>query len=152
MTSPWYSGAFDSPAGLANIVLAGGNESSPIGFFAAFEGSPQLHDRVAAVASTRAPDQVLTFGKVDGKFALTAPAEHPKLEDYKVDDIARGLETLTLQAVKADAEAPGAEASHALFATDDGLAVTVRLFHGDKDVWARFAASASSGKAKAASS
>ena len=35
-----------------------------------------------------------------------------------------------------------------MFTTDDGLAVTVRVFHADKDVWARFAAAASSDKAK----
>ena len=27
-----------------------------------------------------------------------------------------------------------------MFTTTDGLAVTVRVFHADKDVWARFAA------------
>jgi len=59
----------------------------------------------------------LTFGRVEGKFALTQPADHPKLEDYKVDDVARGLESLTLQSVKADAEAPATEAGHAVFTT-----------------------------------
>ena len=33
--------------------------------------------------------------------------------------------SLTLQAVKADADAPGAEAGHSVFTTDDGLAVAV---------------------------
>jgi hypothetical protein len=65
-----------------------------------------------------------------------------------VDDVARALETLTLQSVKADADAPGTEAGHAVFTTDDGLAVTVRVFHADKEVWARFAAAASADKAK----
>lgn len=103
------------------------------------------HDRVASVA---VGDQALVFGRVDGKFALTQPADHPKLEDYKVDDVARALEALTLQSVKADADAPGTEAGHAVFTTDNGLAVTVRVFHADKDVWARFAVAASSDKAK----
>ena len=103
------------------------------------------HDRISSVA---VGDQALTFGRVEGKFALTQPAAHPKLEDYKVDDVARGLDSLTLQSVKADAEAPTTEAGHAVFTTDDGLAVTIRLFHADKEVWARFAAAASSDKAK----
>lgn len=103
------------------------------------------HDRVASVA---VGDQALVFGRVDGKFALTQPADHPKLEDYKVDDVARALEALTLQSVKADADAPGTEAGHAVFTIDDGLALTVRVFHADKDVWARFAAAASSDKAR----
>ena len=104
------------------------------------------HDRIASVA---VGDQVLTFARRDGKFALTQPAAHPKLEDYKVDDVARGLELLTFQEVKADADAPGSEAGYSVFTTDDGLAVKVTVLHAGKDVWARFAVSAASEKAKA---
>jgi len=104
------------------------------------------HDRITSVV---VGDQALIFTRADGKFALTQPAEHPKLEDYKVEDVARALESLTLQSVKADADAPDAEAGHAVFTTNDGLAVTVRVFHADKDVWARFSAAASSDTAKA---
>jgi hypothetical protein len=43
--------------------------------------------------------------------------------------------------VKANADAPGTEAGHAVFTTSDGLAVTVTVVHADKDVWARFAVS-----------
>jgi hypothetical protein len=103
------------------------------------------HDRIAAVAVN---DQALVFGRADGKFTLTKPAEHPKLEDYKVDDVARALETLTLQSVKIDADAPTTDAGRAVFTTSDGLAITVQLFHADKEVWARFAAAASSDDAK----
>jgi hypothetical protein len=102
-------------------------------------------DRIASVV---VGDDALTFGRVDGKFALTKPAEHPKLEDYKVDNVARGLETLTLQAVKADADAPKDPAGHAVFTTTDGLVMAVTLFHADKDVWARFAVTGAD-KAKA---
>jgi hypothetical protein len=101
------------------------------------------------IASVVVGDNALVFGVVDGKFALTQPADHPKLESYKVDDVGRGLDTLTLESVKADADVPGAEAGHAVFTTSDGLAVTVRVFHVDKDVWARFSAAAASDKAKA---
>lgn len=93
------------------------------------------HDRIASVA---VGDQALVFEQTDGKFALTQPAEHPKLEDYKVDDVARALELLTFQEVRADKDAPGVEAGHAVFTTKDGLAVTVTVLHADKDVWARF--------------
>jgi uncharacterized protein DUF4340 len=106
------------------------------------------------IASVVVGEQALTFARVDGKFGLTQPTDHPKLEDYKVEDVARALETLTLQQVRADADAPVVEATgvqpgHAVFTTDDGLVVTVRLFHADKDLWARFTASASSDKVKA---
>ena len=110
------------------------------------------HERIVSVAVGY---QALAFGRQKGgKLELTQPADHPKLEDYKVDDVARALELLTFQEVKADADAPkadapGADVGHAVFTTSDGLAVTATVFHADKDVWARFTASATSDKAKA---
>jgi hypothetical protein len=104
------------------------------------------HDQIVAVA---VDDQALAFGRQDGKFTLTQPADHPKLEDYKVADVARALELLTFQEVRADKDTPGTESGHAVFTTSDGLAVTVTVLHADKDVWARFVVSGSSGKAKA---
>jgi hypothetical protein len=96
------------------------------------------HDHIAAVD---VGDHALVFARTDGRFVLTQPPEHPKLEDYKVDDVARGLESLTFQSVRTDAELTATQAGHATFTTTDGLAVTVTLFHADKDVWARFLAS-----------
>jgi hypothetical protein len=111
------------------------------------------HERIASVTSTRAgageSAPPLVFGQVDGKFALTQPKEHPKLEDYKVDEVGRALEQLTLQAVRADADAPGSEAGHAVFTTNDGLVVNVTTLHADNDVWARFAVSKTDDKVKA---
>ena len=104
------------------------------------------HDRIASVS---VGDQALVFGRPDGKFALTQPAEHPKLEDYKVDDVARALELLTFQEVKSVADTPGTETGHSVFTTSDGLAVAVTVLHNDKDVWARFAISGSGEKVKA---
>jgi hypothetical protein len=109
------------------------------------------HDRIASVSVNKpgtAGDQALAFERHDGKFALTQPAEHPKLEDYKVEDVARALELLTFQEVKAEADKPGAETGHSVFTTSDGLAVTVTVLHADKDVWAHFAVSGSSDKVK----
>lgn len=103
------------------------------------------HDRIASV---NVNDNALVFGKADGKFGLLQPADHPKLEDYKVDDVSRALELLTLMSVKADADLQVPETGHAVFTTNDGLAVTVHVFHAakpadakDADVWARFSAS-----------
>jgi hypothetical protein len=95
------------------------------------------HDRIASV---RVGDGALVFGRQDGRFTLTQPADHPKLADYKVDGVARALELLTFQSVKAntDADTLGTEVGHSEFDTSDGLAVTVHVFHADKDVWARF--------------
>ena len=94
------------------------------------------HDRIASVA---AGDLVLA--RVDGQFLVRQPSDHPKLEDYKIDDVARALEMLTLQAVKLDAETPGQMTGQAEFTMNDGLAIRITLFHADKDVWARFVAS-----------
>jgi hypothetical protein len=104
------------------------------------------HERIASVV---VGDNALVFGRTDGKFTLIQPADHPKLEEYKVDDVARALETLTLQSVKADADAPATETGHAVFTTEDGLAVTIHMFHADKDVWARFVVAATGDKAQA---
>jgi hypothetical protein len=104
------------------------------------------HDRIGSVV---VGDRALVFGRSDGRFGLVEPAEHPKLEDYKVEDVARALELLTFQEVKSDAEAPGTEAGHAVFTTGDGLAVTVTVLHAGKDVWARFAVSGGSDKGEA---
>jgi hypothetical protein len=104
------------------------------------------HERIASVA---VDDKALVFGRQNGgKLELTQPTDHPMLESYKVDDVARALELLTFQEVKANADAPGTETGHAVFTTDDGLAVMVTVLHADKDVWARFAASGASDKAK----
>lgn len=114
------------------------------------------HDRILSVSADDKPigkaagdSRAVVFGRRDGKFTLTQPTEHPKLEDYKVDDVARALELLTFQEVRADKDTPGVEAGHAVFTTDDGLAVTVTVLHADKDIWARFAVAATSDKVKA---
>jgi hypothetical protein len=105
------------------------------------------HDRIASVV---VGDKALVFGQLAGRFALIEPADHPKLEGYKVEDVARALEMLSFQQVRADADAPkdSAEAGHSVFTTSDGLAVTATVLHGgkdadSKDVWARFSATGS---------
>ena len=83
------------------------------------------HDRIASVMVTRVEGGGRSATGVrrrpSGKFSLpTQPADHPKLEDYKVDDVARALEQLTFQAVKADADVAGSEVGHSVFTTKDG--------------------------------
>ena len=71
---------------------------------------------------------------------MKAPAEHPPLDDYKLDDVDRGLELLTFQDVQTDKEPVGDKIGQSVYTTSDGLAVTATVFKGDKDIWARFAA------------
>ena len=55
----------------------------------------------------------------------------------------RALEILTFQDVKTDKEPIGDKIGQAVFTTSDGLGITVTVFKGEKDIWARFAATGS---------
>ncbi len=103
------------------------------------------HARIAGVVVHRGGTE-LDFAARDGKLVLTAPANPPKLEDYKLDDVDRGLELLTFEDVTPDKDAAaskvGAPIGTSVFTTTDGLAVHVTVLKGEKDIWARFSATA----------
>jgi hypothetical protein len=107
--------------------------------------------QVVGVTVTRG-GQTLAFSRDGDKLALTAPADHPKLDQFKLDDIQRGLEGLTLTDVK-PAPAPGTPAGEAVFTTSDGLAVKVTVSKldtkGTAELWAELSATGDD-KAKAA--
>jgi len=130
------------------------------------------HNRIASVIVARG-DANLAFARNDGKFILTSPADHPKLEEYRLEDVARGLEHLTFQDVRPASDpvgnapvgnapagdAPAGDArvgdarvgdaiGQSVFTTADGLSVTATVFRGEKDIWARFSAAAAEEKAK----
>lgn len=97
--------------------------------------------RIMSVAITRGEEE-LNFTRDGDKLSLTAPADHPKLDDYKLEDISRALDDLTLLDVRRAHEPPGTSAlGTAVFTAIDGLVVRVTLFKGEKDLWARFAVS-----------
>ena len=99
------------------------------------------HARIAGVVVHRG-DTELDFTAKDGKLVLTAPANAPKLDDYKLDDVDRGLELLTFEDVTPDKDAAAAKVGEpigtSVFTTSDGLAVHVTVLKGEKDIWARF--------------
>lgn len=97
------------------------------------------HMRIATVAVTVGND-TLDFARDGEKLALKSPTDHPPLDEYKLDDVDRGLELLTFEDVQADKDPVGDKIGQAVYTTSDGLAVTATLFKGSKDVWARFAA------------
>ena len=103
------------------------------------------HARIAGVAVQRG-DAALAFAAKDGKLVLTAPANAPKLEEFKLDDLDRGLEMLTFEDVTPDKDAAASKVGDpvgtSVFTTTDGLAVHVTVLKGEKDIWARFSASA----------
>ena len=84
-------------------------------------------DRVASVVSARG-DTILEFGRDGDALALKTPAEHPKLDDYRVEEVFRSLESLTLTDVKPASEQPGEKLGSAVVTTTDGLVVTVAVF------------------------
>jgi hypothetical protein len=103
--------------------------------------------KVEQVVVTRG-DATLNFGRKDKEWTLTAPAEHPKLDQFKVDEVGGGLESLMLQSVQR-APAPGTPLGKTVVTTGDGMTVTVTLSKAEKALWATFAA-AGQDKAKAA--
>jgi hypothetical protein len=85
------------------------------------------HGRIAAVTVARG-DTVLAFGRHDGRLLLTAPGDHPPLDEYRLQEVSRALELLTFQDVQTDAQSVGASIGRSVFATSDGLAVSAILF------------------------
>jgi hypothetical protein len=100
------------------------------------------HARIAGVAVTQ-DDAKLDLARDGDKLTMKVPADHPPLDDYKLDDLDRALELLTFQDVQTDKEPVGEKVGESVFTTTDGLGVTATVFKGEKDIWARFAASGS---------
>jgi hypothetical protein len=105
------------------------------------------HARIAGVAVTHG-DEKLEFARDGQKLLLKSPADHQALDDYKLEDVARGLELLTFQDVQTDKDPVGDEVGRSVYTTNDGMAVTATVFKGDKDIWVRFSVTGSD-KAKA---
>jgi Domain of unknown function (DUF4340) len=99
------------------------------------------HTLISKVVATKG-GETIELTRDGDKLKVTQPAEYPKLEDYKLDDVGRALETLTFQDVKTDKEPIGEKAGSAVFSTSDGLEIAVTVYHLDKDSWTTFAVTA----------
>ena len=99
------------------------------------------HGLITKVAAHK-NDQTVELVREGDKLKVTQPAEHPKLEDYKVDDVGRALENLTFQDVKPDKEPIGDKIGESVFSTSDGLDIAVTVYHQDKDSWIRLGVTA----------
>ena len=101
---------------------------------------------VATVLSTRIGATPLEFGRDGDILLLKSPAEHPRLDEYRLEDVFRGLESLTLTDVKPLAASgpalPGEPVGTAVYTTTDGMTVTVTVHREDVNVWASFKAEA----------
>ena len=108
------------------------------------------HNRIAKVSVKRG-DSTLQFARGSDKLTLAEPADHPKLDDYKLEDVARGLELLTFDDVHPTATTPDTKLGETVFSTSDGLSVTVTVFRAppgaaakpeaDRDILAQFSVS-----------
>jgi len=107
------------------------------------------HSKIAAVVVHRG-EATLEFARDGDKLTLKSPADHPKLDDYKVEDVSRALETLTLTDVKPAAQEPGEQIGTSDITTTDGMKIAVKVFKAGKDVWAQFAVAGDGDAKKAA--
>ncbi len=85
------------------------------------------HSRIAKVVVTHG-NATLDFVRTNDKLALDAPADHPKLDDYKLEDVSRALELLTFEDVQPDTSATGELVGKSVFCTSDGLTVTASMY------------------------
>ena len=99
------------------------------------------HSLITKVVATK-DNATVELTRDGDKLKVTQPVEHPKLEDYKLDDVGRALESLTFQDVKPDSEPIGDKIGEAVFTTSDGLDIKVTVNHLDKDSWTRFSVTA----------
>lgn len=83
-------------------------------------------------------DGKLAFESKSGKLEMTAPAEHKPLDQYKLDELARGLEQLSCEDIKPGPAAESGAIGQSVFTTADNKRITVHLFKSDKTLLARF--------------
>lgn len=91
-------------------------------------------NRISAVEVTR-PDGTLSFTVKDGKATLEQPAEHGPLDPNRLDDVARGLEYLTLSDVTVADHQPGKTLADTVFHTKDGLVVRAHVTGDGPATW-----------------
>lgn len=112
--------------------------------------------KVASVVVHRG-DAVLEFAREADKPVLKVPAEHPKLDDYRLEDVFRALEGLTLTDVKPAAQEPGEKIGTSTLTTTDGTVVEVTVFGAAKagaaepdakEIWTQFAVRGDADEAK----
>jgi hypothetical protein len=96
------------------------------------------HEKIASITVVRdgAP---MEFARADDKVHIVKPADHPRLDQVKLDEMARALEDLTLTAVKRR-PAPGDTLGVADLTTTDGMKVAVTVSKSGPDIWVQLAA------------
>ncbi len=90
------------------------------------------HSQITKVTVSH-PSETLEFDRSGDNFSLVAPAQHPELDTYKVEDVARALELLTFEDVQRSGSLPGNPLGSSVFTTMDGLTVTAQVFQWPTD-------------------
>ncbi len=93
--------------------------------------------RIASVTVTRG-EAVLELVRTEGKLTLRSPADAGALDDFKLEEVARALETLTFTEVKEAKDIPGEKIGTGRFVTSDALTITATIFRAGSDIWAQF--------------
>ena len=98
-------------------------------------------ERIVNVAVTRGTER-LEFARDGDQLVLRIPSDPRAMEAYRLDDIGRALDNLTMLDVRrAQEPASLPMLGEAVFTAIDGLEVQVRLFKDEKNTWARFSVS-----------
>jgi len=105
------------------------------------------HGRIAAVEAARGSEHI-DLAREGDRLVVKSPGEHPKLDEAKLGDVAKALESLTFMEVKPADKMPGRPLGHSTFTTSDGLRLNVAVNQSGNEIWARFTA-AGDGAAKA---
>ena len=108
------------------------------------------HSRIAKVVVTHGAE-TLDFARAKDKFALETPADHPKLDDYKLEDVSRALELLTFEDVHPEGRRDAGGSDRHVGVQHVGRADGARdgaETRGTRINWARFSADGA-GKSKA---
>ncbi len=94
------------------------------------------HDQITGITIDRGAGDHLVLTRQGDKLVVTTPAEHPVLDQFKIDGMARGLEFLSFTDVRKADAAPGAKLGHVAFTTSDGLMLAADISEEGNTTWA----------------
>lgn len=95
-------------------------------------------DRIAHITVIHGTDKLDFTRSGDAMMLANPPAG--KLDEYRLGEVAKALEGVTLADVRPGA-LPGTPAGNAIVTTTDGLVITVSVSREDQKLWASFTAS-----------
>jgi hypothetical protein len=84
------------------------------------------------------PPAHLVLSREGDKLVVTEPADHPVLDQFKIDTLNRDLEFLSFTDAKSAAAMPGTRLGRVVFTTSEGLSVAADVSAQGNDVWAVF--------------